>query len=495
MSENLPALLIVVPLLLAPLAALIGRASVAWVIATFSAWWCFGVSIALLQRVRAEGVIYYALGGWAAPTGIEYRIDLVSAFVAVIVTTIGAVSVLYARQSIAKEISEDRIALFYTAFILSMTGLLGIAITGDVFNVFVFLEVSSLSAYSMIALGQDRRALTAAFQYLIMGSIGATFYVIGIGLLYVMTGTLGMEDLAVRIPEVLADGQGTRTIAVAFTFLTVGITLKLALFPLHLWLPNAYTYAPSAVTGFMASTATKVSVYVMLRFFFTIFGAEFSFGQMHLNRVLMPLALVAILAMSLVAIYQTNVKRMLAFSSVAQIGYMILGISFGSVLGVTAGIIHLFNHALMKGALFMAMGCIMYRVGSVRIEKMQGLGKVMPWTMAAFVGGGLSLIGVPLTVGFVSKWYLVQAALEQGQWPVAAVVMIGSLMALIYIWKVVEVAYFQQPDPDHQIKEAPLGMLIPTWILVVASFWFGIDASTTADVATRAAETLLGVMP
>ena len=495
MSENLPALLIVVPLLLAPLAALIGRASVAWVIATFSAWWCFGVSIALLRRVRAEGVIYYALGGWAAPTGIEYRIDLVSAFVAVIVTTIGAVSVLYARQSIAKEISEDRIALFYTAFILSMTGLLGIAITGDVFNVFVFLEVSSLSAYSMIALGQDRRALTAAFQYLIMGSIGATFYVIGIGLLYVMTGTLGMEDLAVRIPEVLADGQGTRTIAVAFTFLTVGITLKLALFPLHLWLPNAYTYAPSAVTGFMASTATKVSVYVMLRFFFTIFGAEFSFGQMHLNRVLMPLALVAILAMSLVAIYQTNVKRMLAFSSVAQIGYMILGISFGSVLGVTAGIIHLFNHALMKGALFMAMGCIMYRVGSVRIEKMQGLGKVMPWTMAAFVGGGLSLIGVPLTVGFVSKWYLVQAALEQGQWPVAAVVMIGSLMALIYIWKVVEVAYFQQPDPDHQIKEAPLGMLIPTWILVVASFWFGIDASTTADVATRAAETLLGVMP
>ena len=495
MSENLPALLIVVPLLLAPLAALIGRASVAWVIATFSAWWCFGVSIALLRRVRAEGVIYYALGGWAAPTGIEYRIDLVSAFVAVIVTTIGAVAVLYARQSIAKEISEDRIALFYTAFILSMTGLLGISITGDVFNVFVFLEVSSLSAYSMIALGQDRRALSAAFQYLIMGSIGATFYVIGIGLLYVMTGTLGMEDLAVRIPEVLADGQGTRTIAVAFTFLTVGITLKLALFPLHLWLPNAYTYAPSAVTGFMASTATKVSVYVMLRFFFTIFGAEFSFGQMHLNRVLMPLALVAILAMSLVAIYQPNVKRMLAFSSVAQIGYMILGISFGSVLGVTAGIIHLFNHALMKGALFMAMGCIMYRVGSVRIEKMQGLGKVMPWTMAAFVGGGLSLIGVPLTVGFVSKWYLVQAALEQGQWPVAAVVMIGSLMALIYIWKVVEVAYFQQPDPDHQIKEAPLGMLIPTWILVVASFWFGIDASTTADVATRAAETLLGVMP
>ena len=431
------------------------------------------------------------MGGWVPPYGIEYRIDLVNVFVAVIVALIGAVTIPYARTSIAKEVSDDRGPLFYAAFILCLTGLLGIAVTGDVFNVFVFLEISSLSAYSMIALGQDRRALTAAFHYLIMGSVGASFIVIGIGLMYVMTGTLNMADLAVRLPEV-ADN---RTIPVAFTFLTVGITLKLALFPLHLWLPNAYTYAPSAVTAFIASTATKVAVYLLLRFFFTVFGETFSFEVMELDRVLMPLSIVAILAMSLVAIYQANVKRMLAFSSVAQIGYMVLGISFGSALGVTAGIIHLFNHALMKGALFMAMGCVMYCVGSVRIEKMAGLGKVMPWTMAAFVGGGLSLIGVPATVGFVSKWYLVQAALERGLWPVAGVVLIGSLMALIYIWKVVEVAYFQSPDPDHEIREAPLSMLIPTWILVAASFYFGIDASLTASVATQAAETLIGGLP
>jgi len=340
----------------------------------------------------------------------------------------------------------------------------------------------------MIALGHDRRSLTAAFQYLIMGSVGATFIVIGIGLMYVMTGTLNMADLAQRLPEV----ANNRTIPVAFTFLTVGITLKLALFPLHLWLPNAYAYAPSAVTAFIASTATKVSVYLLLRFFFTIFGETFSFDVMELDRILMVLALIAILAMSLVAIYQKNVKRLLAYSSVAQIGYMVLGISLGSVLGVTAGIIHLFNHALMKGALFMAMGCVMYRVGSVRIEKMAGLGKKMPWTMAAFVAGGLSLIGVPATVGFVSKWYLVQAALEQGSWFVAAIVMVGSLMAVVYIWKVVEVAYFREADPDADIREAPLSMLIPTWILVAASFYFGINATLTADVATRAAETLIG---
>jgi multicomponent Na+:H+ antiporter subunit D len=490
-SQNLPALLVVVPMILAPLAALMGRAQAAWAIATGACWWALYASVSLLLRVMDEGVIRYALGGWPAPYGIEYRIDLVSAFVAVIVAMIGAVAIVYARTSIAQEITEDRAPLFYAAFILSLTGLLGISITGDVFNVFVFLEVSSLSAYSMIALGQDRRALTAAYQYLIMGATGATFIVIGIGLLYVMTGTLNMVDLAERIPAV-ADN---RTIPVAFTFLTVGITLKLALFPLHLWLPNAYTYAPSSVTAFMASTATKVSVYLLLRFFFTVFGFQFSFERMQLDMVLMPLSLVAILAMSMVAIYQDNVKRLLAFSSVAQIGYMVLGISFGSVLGVTAGILHLFNHALMKGALFMAMGCVMYRVGSVRLGAMSGLGKKMPWTMAAFVLGGLSLIGVPLTVGFVSKWYLVQAALERGQWAVAGIVMIGSLMAVVYIWKVVEVAYFGEPDPDHDVQEAPLSMLIPTWVLVLASFWFGIDATGTAEVATAAAETLLRGLP
>lgn len=491
MRDHLPVLLVAVPLILAPIAALVGRWKAGWVVAAAASWWAFGVSIALLRRVIAGGVISYELGGWVAPYGIEYRVDLVNAFVALIVATIGAVVIPYARTSIKKEVSDDRGVLFYSAFILCLTGLLGITVTGDVFNVFVFLEVSSLSAYAMIALGQDRRALTASFQYLIMGSVGATFIVIGIGLMYVMTGTLNMADLAERLPVV----SDNRTIPVAFTFLTVGITLKLALFPLHLWLPNAYTYAPSAVTAFIASTATKVAVYLLLRFFFTVFGADFSFGQMHLNMVLMPLSVVAVLAMSLVAIYQGNVKRLLAFSSVAQIGYMVLGISFGSVLGVTAGILHLFNHALMKGALFMAMGCVMYRVGSVRIEKMAGLGRAMPWTMAAFVGGGLSLIGVPLTVGFVSKWYLVQAALEAGMWPVAVVVMVGSLMALVYIWKVIEVAYFQKAPTAHDLREAPLSLLVPTWTLVVASFYFGIDASGTAGIAIRAAEALLGVTP
>ena len=490
MNQHLPVLLVVVPLVAAPIAALLTRPRLSWAVAVAATLWALYAALELLSQTMATGAIHYELGGWTAPYGIEYVVDAANAWVVVIVALIGALVTPYARKSVEQEITEDRIPLFYAAFILCLTGLLGIAVTGDVFNVFVFLEISSLSAYALIALGNDRRALTASFQYLIMGSVGATFIVIGIGLMYVMTGTLNMADLADRLPEVAS----SRTIPVAFTFLTVGITLKLALFPLHLWLPNAYTYAPSAVTAFIASTATKVAVYLLLRFFFTIFGATFSFDVMQLDRILMPLALIAIVTMSLVAIYQENVKRLLAYSSVAQIGYMVLGISFASVLGLTAGILHLFNHALMKGALFMSMGCIMYRVGSVRLEQMNGLGRAMPWTMAAFVVGGLSLIGVPLTVGFVSKWYLVQAALEQGMWPVAGVVLLGSLLALMYVWKVVEVAYFREVDPELGISEAPLSLLAPTWVLVLGNLYFGINASDSVGVATRAAEMLLGIL-
>ena len=490
MTYHLPVLLVVVPLVAAPIAALLNRPRLSWAVAVAATLWALYAALELLSQTMASGAIHYELGGWTAPYGIEYVVDAANAWVVVIVALIGALVTPYARASVEQEITEDRIPLFYAAFILCLTGLLGIAVTGDVFNVFVFLEISSLSAYALIALGNDRRALTASFQYLIMGSVGATFIVIGIGLMYVMTGTLNMADLADRLPEVAS----SRTIPVAFTFLTIGITLKLALFPLHMWLPNAYTYAPSAVTAFIASTATKVAVYLLLRFFFTIFGATFSFDVMQLDRILMPLALIAIVAMSLVAIYQENVKRLLAYSSVAQIGYMVLGISFASVLGLTAGILHLFNHALMKGALFMSMGCVMYRVGSVRLERMNGLGRAMPWTMAAFVVGGLSLIGVPLTVGFISKWYLVQAALEQGMWPVAGVVLLGSLLALMYVWKVVEVAYFREADPELGISEAPLSLLAPTWVLVLGNLYFGINASDSVGVATRAAEMLLGVL-
>jgi multicomponent Na+:H+ antiporter subunit D len=368
-AHHLPILQVVVPLLAAPLSVFC-RTPLAWWLTFVVSLIAVAVSVALLDRVMAGGVISYELGGWAAPYGIEYRVDAANAIVLLIISIISAIKLPYARTSVAAEIAPGNQRLFYTAWLLCFTGLLGMVITGDAFNAFVFLEISSLSTYVLVSLGaeRDRRALPAAYTYLIMGTIGATFFVIGVGLMYMMTGTLNMADLARRIPTIGAN----RTLLVAFAFIVTGIGLKLALFPMHLWLPNAYAFAPSAVTVFLAATATKAAVYLLLRFLFTVFGTGYAILEQTLTWLLLPLAVVAMFAASLVAIFQVDIKRMLAYSSIAQIGYMVLGLSLGSVTGLSATLIHLFNHALMKGALFMALGCVVLRLGSATIAVAAG---------------------------------------------------------------------------------------------------------------------------
>ncbi len=492
MGGHLPVLQVIIPLIAAPLCIILRRRALVLPFAIGVCWVTFAASVALLGDVLATGTITYELGGWSAPWGIEYRVDALSAFLLLFVSGLGALVLTYAPRSLADEIPASRHYLFCTLYLLCLTGLLGIAITGDLFNVFVFLEISALSSYALIAQGGRRQALPAAFQYLVMGTIGATFILIGIGLMYQMTGTLNMADMAARLPA----AEGSRTALVAFGFLTVGIALKMALFPLHVWLPNAYAYAPSAVSAFIAATATKVSVYILLRFMFSVFGLEFSFEELGLGRALMPLALAGIVIASTVAIFQRNVKRMLAYSSVAQIGYMVLGISFATATGLTGGIVHLFNHALIKGGLFMAMGCVMLRLHSVDIEDMAGIGRVMPWTMAAWTLGGLGLIGVPATAGFISKWYLIQAALEQDGMLIAGIVLFSSLLALAYVWRVVETAFFREPSERAlEAREAPLSMLIPTWVLLGATVFFGIYTTYSAGIARQAAEAVLGGLP
>ena len=252
------------------------------------------------------------------------------------------------------------------------------------FNIFVFMEISSLASYILVAGGPDRRVLPAVFKYLIMGTIGATFYLIGIGLIYMMTGTLNLHDMELRISGV-AD---QRPILAAAGFITVGLALKAAVFPLHVWLPNAYTWAPHVTTAFLAACATKVSLYVLLRFDFFVFQGNLTGHAFQFAAYLMPLAVLGILVGSAVAMFEKNVKRLFAFSSVAQIGYIMLGASFISLTGLTAGIVHIFNHALAKGAVFLALAAFAMVAPSLRLEDLAGIGKRMPWTFAAFVVSG-----------------------------------------------------------------------------------------------------------
>ena len=487
--SHLPALQVVVPLLAAPLTVLLRRRSVAFAVALAASWAALAIALLLWLRVADGGTISYAIGNWPPPWGIEYRVDKLSAFVLVLVAGIAAVVLPYSRASIEAEVSPQQHYLFYTMFVLCLAGLLGITITGDAFNIFVFLEVSSLSTYVLIALGRDRRALVASYQYLIMGTIGATFIVIGIGLLYLMTGTLNLSDMGRRIAAV----QGTRPVLAALAFLTVGISLKLALFPLHQWLPNAYTFAPSAVASFLAATATKVAVYVLLRFYFSVFGESAVFAQLPMQEAMLLLALAGMFVASTIAIYQTDLKRLFAYSSVGQIGYIILGLSFNSASGLTATIVHLFNHGVTKGAIFLLLGSVAMVMGGTSLARIQGLGKRMPLTSFGIVVCGLSLIGVPGTAGFVSKWYLLLAALERGHWWLVFLIVASSLLAAAYVWRFVDAAYFREPRKDTADGGAvPWSMGVPAGVLVAAAVYFGLDTSFTVGSAAQAAALLMG---
>ena len=264
------ALMVILPLLVGAITSVIPRERLAWIVTLIVTAILTVTAFGLVLHIFGGETQLYKMGGWDPPHGISYVIDGLNTPVMLLICFMALLCTIYGLPSVAAEVEPKKRAPFYAAFMIGVAGLLGMVVTGDAFNVFVFLEVSSISTYVLVAMGasRDRRALTSAYNYLILGSIGATFFVIGLGFMYMETGTLNMADMG-RILRDL-DG-GSRVAGVGFAFIIIGLGLKLAMFPLHMWLPGAYANAPSFVTVFLASTATKAALYLMLRFAFTVF--------------------------------------------------------------------------------------------------------------------------------------------------------------------------------------------------------------------------------
>lgn len=489
-ADQLPALAVALPLAAAPLAMLLRRNSLAWALALLASAASFVVALRLAAAAVGGEAISYDVGGWAAPYGIELRITAFSALLLLIITGASTVVLAGGKPQLDREVAPARRHYFYAAWLLAVGGLSGIVASGDAFNIFVFMEVSSLATYILIACGTDARALPAVLKYLVMGTIGATFYLIGVGLIYMMTGTLNLIDMEARIGGV-AD---LKPILAAVGFVTLGLALKAGVFPLHVWLPNAYAWSPHAVTAFIAACSTKVSLYVLLRFDFFVFQGSLAGHDLRFAGFLLPLAVLAVLVASATAIAEGHLKRLLAYSSIAQVGYMVLGAGLMTAPGLTAGIVHMFNHALAKGALFLAAACLATRYASLMLTDLAGAARRMPWTMAAFAVGALSLIGIPGTAGFVSKWYLVVAALEAGGAAgvvLVAVIVVSSLMSVWYVWRVVETAWFRAPEDAPAREEAPPAMLAALWAAALANVWFGLRPGLPLALSESAATSLL----
>lgn len=497
LEDHLPVLAIVVPLIAAPLCFLfLGTVSarpLAWVIAVGAIAFSFVASVQLVQMVYDGGVLSYRLGNYAPPFGIEFRIDGASALVLLVIAASALAVILFARKSIALTLPPSRVPYFYICFLLAFGGLMGVVATGDAFNMFVFLEISSLATYTLIALGGagDRRAFSAAFNYLVLGTIGATFFVLGIGFLYAATGTLNMADLASKLPIL----SGNSAVQAAFALIFTGLALKIAIFPLHFWLPNAYAFAPNAVTAFLSASATKAAIYALLRFMFTVFGVEFSFGGLTIDYLLLPLAVMGMFIASAVAIFQNDLRRLLAWSSVAQISFMLLALSLATQSGLSATFIHIFNHALMKATLFMAIGCVALRQNSYSFSVLEGLGRKQPFTAILILIGGAALVGVPLTSGFISKWILLEAVMEKELLWLAFLVVAASLLTAIYVGKMVQTMFFASVAGGGERLDAPASMLLPAFVLAAATLFFGVNPELPLALADRAATALLNPNP
>jgi multicomponent Na+:H+ antiporter subunit D len=472
MTGQLPAIVVVAPLVGALLAAAAGwlRRWLCFPLALASLAAAAAASVGVLAQVVTRGPILYRLAGWDPPWGIVFSIDALNAVVLCVVTLSAAVNLVASRETIERG-PGFRVGPFYSLYVLSVTGLAGMVLTGDLFNLYVLLEITSLSGYALVAVGRDRANLSA-LNYLLMGTIGASFYLLGVGFLYTLTGSLNMADIAARLPEL----YGSPSLFIAFALMLVGLWLKAALFPLHAWLPNAYTYANSAASGLLAPLMTKVMIYVMLRVMVTVFTPAYVFRFSGLAPAVVWLAVIAIVAGAVLALAAKDLKRMLTYIIVAEVGYMVGGAWLGNADGFTGAVLHLVNDAVMTLCLFLAAGAIARRTGGTGFESLQGLFRTMPFTMAGLVVGGLAIIGVPPTGGFFSKWYLISAGIQAGQWGYVAALVFSSLVAVVLFFRVFEIAYFQ-PWAEHgeghggqgghghaaapAMHEAPLSMVAP----------------------------------
>ena len=451
MGHNYPALIIIIPLLSAFVIAGLGwyfkRLCYGFaLVALFSS---FGCAVKLLLSVLSGGPFNYNMAGWEPPWGISYHIDYLNAPILVVILIVAILNLISSKSQIDNAF-PNKYGAFYTLYVLFVTGMVGIVITGDAFNLYVLLEIASITGYALVGLGGGRSALSA-LNYVFAGTIGASFYLLGVGYLYLVTGSLNMHDLSILLPNLYQNNA----VLFALVFTLTGLFIKMALFPLHAWLPNVYTHAPSPSASLLSPLMTKVMIYVMIRVVLYVYTPEYAFKTIDVSTFIVWLAVFAIVMGAVNALAQNNVKTILTYIIVMEVGYMVGGFWLGNKNGMTGAILHILNDAVMTLAIFLTVNAFQFHIRKTALstaftlDDLKGLFRDMPFTMAAFIISVLSIIGVPPTCGFFSKWYLILGGIDSGQYGFVAALLISSLTNVILFMKMIEKAYFEPMDHGH----------------------------------------------
>jgi multicomponent Na+:H+ antiporter subunit D len=399
--------------------------------------------------VLTHGPVRHALGGWDPPAGIVLVLDGLSGLLAVALSLVSLACLFFGGPALPKDLGS-KVVLYHTLVLLMISALAGITLTGDLFNLFVFLEVGALCAYALVGLGGGR-ALIAAFRYLILGTIGASFYLLGVVYFYAVTGTLNMEDFSHRLPDVLH----SKAVLTGLIFVLLGLAIKAAMVPLHGWVPDAYSHAPDAVVPLLASLVTKVSLYAMIRITFWVLGAATLTFELPILFLLSLGGVVGAVVGAFLALTQQDLRRMFAYGGISHVGLIVIGLTVGNETGFSGGAFYLVNDAVMQATLFFITGIIMYRCGARELSQLGQLGTQMPWTSAALIVTALSMIGIPPTGGFFGKWYMILGALEAKNYLAVAAILSSTLLTLAYFVRIIERMFGEKPS------DAPATQLIP----------------------------------
>jgi proton-translocating NADH-quinone oxidoreductase chain N len=475
-----PVLLIAVPLGLAFCVPLVGLASkrLTGFVPVVACLVNLVISIRLLPAALDEPVVAN-IGGFTPPFSISLFAGPVGVLLSALIALAGLAVSVYALAYISK----GSTARYHTLYLLLLVGATGVVLTGDVFNLFVFFEILCISSYALVAYLGDRAGVESAVKYLIQGALGSGLLLIGIGLLYGLLGTLNMADIAARI--------GTADpipVFVAMALIVVGLGVEAAMFPLNAWLPDAHSSAPSSISAILSGIAIEVGLYAVVRMVFTVFGAS------SMLLFLVFLGLVTLLVGEMCAFAQKNIKRMLAYSSIGQIGLIVFALAMATSGSVTGGLFQLVSHTLGKALLFLAVGYMIYRSGSMDISSLAGMGGRMPWTSLAFTIGAFSLVGMPPFAGFPSKFLIVRAALaEQGTLfaVLIGVVLLMTVIEVAYFFRVIQTIYFGKGEGGSARAEAPAPALVSMFVFVALIVVIGVCPQLITGVLGSAASELL----
>jgi len=423
----------------------------------------------IIFTLNGRAVVYH-MGGWVSPLGVDLVLDGFSAMMLFVVNLIGFLSMLYSVEYMKKFTAK---AKFYILHLFLIAGLNGIVLSGDIFNFYVFMEMVAFSSYALVAFGVEQQDLEASIRYQVLGTVGSFFLLLGIGILYSVTGTLDLADMSVILSEAKNLTGMNNAIMFAIPLLLFGFALKAALVPFHAWLPDAYQTAPAPVTMMLAGTVSKVcSIYGIVRIFFGVTGVSTA-----LHQVLLYAGLISIFFGVFSALKQTDFKRLLAYSSISQIGYIMVGLGCGTPLAYAGALFHILNHATFKSLYFMVAGAVEHSTGERDITKLGGLSDKMPVTFLSSLSASFSLGGVPPFGGFFSKLLIILGLFKAGYLTVGVLVVMSAVFTLAYFLKIQRNVFLRLPTSDFRlptIKEVPVLMRISMLTLAVACLLLGL---------------------